>query len=70
MSDNGNILFRVKSRYIIKKIFTYITILGKARISLLNTKMHNLMNIDIEFIKKVSGKLKVAPENGRGKEYI
>ena len=70
MSDNGNILFRVKSRYIIKKIFTYITILGKARISLLNTKIHNLMNIDIEFIKKVSGKLKVAPENGRGKEYI
>ena len=70
MSDNGNILFRIKSRYIIKEIFSYLNIQTKSKISLFNNKLHDIMNIDIELIKKISGKYKIAPENGKGKEYI
>ena len=70
MSDNLNILFKIKSRYIIKKISFYLSDRKKSQISLLNNKLHDIMNIDIEFIKKVSGKYKKAPENGKGKEYI
>ena len=70
MSNNEKILFRIKSRYIIKEISFYLSDRKKAEISLLNNKLHDIMNIDIELIKKLSGKCKIAPENGKGKEYI
>ena len=34
-----------------------------------NKHYHNLMNINIEYYKKISGKIKIGGINGYGKEY-
>ena len=70
MSKNLNIIFQVKSRYIIKKIFSNLNDRRKALVTLYNQKINDILNIDLDFIKKVSGIFKEAPINGKGKEYI
>ena len=70
MSENLKIIFQVKSRYIIKKIFSLLIDRRKALITLYNQKINDILNIDLDFIKKVSGIYKEAPINGKGKEYI
>ena len=65
-----NNIFSIKSRYILKKVFSYLNDKRKSLISLFNLKLQDVINVDIELIKKVSGIYKDAPKNGKGKEYI
>ena len=59
----------VKSKNIIKKIFLYITLKKKLLLSLYNKYYNNLLGIDLELHKKMSGKIKIGSKNGFGKEY-
>ena len=67
MAQNKNTIFQVKSRNIVKKIFHQISDKKKASVALYNNKLKDILNIDLEFFKKTSGKYKIAPENGKGK---
>ena len=62
-------LFKVKSLYIIKNIFSYLT--DKQKLSLINYNKQILkkLEIDIEFFKKISGKEIIGERNGFGVEY-
>ena len=70
MSENAMIIFQVKSRYIIQRIFSILNDKRKVLVTLYNQKLNNTINIDLDLIKKVSGIYKEAPINGKGKEYI
>ena len=59
----------VKSRYIIKKILSFLDEYLKLNIIAHNKKFQRLFNIDVDYYRKESGKLKVAEANGEGKEY-
>ena len=69
MAENKSTIFQVKSRIIVKKIFHQISDKKKASVAIYNNKLKDILNIDLEFFKKTSGKYKIAPENGKGKEY-
>ena len=70
MSENEKIIFLVKSRYIIQRIFSNLKDRRKVLITLYNQKTNDILNIDLDLIKKISGIYKEAPINGKGKEYI
>jgi len=59
----------IKSRYIIKKILSFLDEYLKLNIIAHNKKFQRLFNIDVDYYRKESGKLKVAEANGEGKEY-
>ena len=67
-SHNDFILKKVKSKYIIKKIFQNIEEKKKLLLTKYN-KFQSLLGIDIELYKKISGKIKIGETNGFGKEY-
>ena len=68
---SGNLtIFDIKSRYIIKDIFSNLDERKQLELILYNKKLENILNVDIETFKKISGILKIAPKNGAGKEYI
>ena len=59
----------VKSRYIIKEILSFLDEYLKLNIIAYNTQFQRLFNIDVDYYRKVSGKLKVGGINGEGKQY-
>ena len=62
-------LRKVKSKYIIKKIFQYIEEKKKLFLTRYNKFYNNLLGIDFELYKKISRKIKIGENNGFGKEY-
>jgi len=59
----------VKSKYIIKKIFSNLNTRKKLLLTRYNKFYNNLLGIDIELYKKISRKIKIGERNGFGKEY-
>ena len=59
----------VKSKYIIQKIFLHLNDKKKIFMIRYNKYYNNLLEIDIELYKKISGKIKIGGVNGYGKEY-
>ena len=64
-----SIISSVKSRYTLKKIFSYIYENQKLSILAHNKKLQRLFNIDIDYYRKISGKILIGDINGEGKEY-
>ena len=64
-----NLKNSVKSQYIIQKIFLYLNDKQKLFMIRYNKYYNNLLEIDIEFYKKISGKIKIGGVNGYGKVY-
>ena len=64
-----NLKSSVKSKYIIQKIFLYLNDKKKIFMIRYNKYYNNLLEIDIELYKKISGKIKIGGINGYGKEY-
>ena len=62
-------LKKVKSKFIIKKIFMNINEKKKLYITRYNKYYNNLLGIDIELFKKISGKIKIGEVNGFCKIY-
>ena len=63
-----NLLEEVKL-YITKEIFSFLEENIKLNIIKYNKKYQNLFEINIEYFRKKSGKLRIIEENGIGKEY-
>ena len=64
-----SIISSVKSRYTLKKIFSYIYEKQKLSILAHNKKLQRLFNIDIDYYRNISGKKIIGDINGEGKEY-
>ena len=59
----------IKSFGIVKFIFSYLKERQKMNIILLNKKFQNKFGYSLDYYKKISGKIKIAEKNGKGKEY-
>ena len=59
----------IKSSYIIKEVFSFLSKKQKLNIIIYNKQLQNICGFDIEDYKKISGKYKIIDENGFGKEY-
>ena len=64
-----NLLNFIKSRNIIKSIFSFLEEDIKLKLTIYNIKLQYIFNIDIDYIKKKSGRIKNIEKNGHGKEY-
>ena len=58
----------VKSQYILKKIFLILSDKKKLFLTRYNRFYHELLGINIEYYKNISGKLRLMGKNGFGKE--
>ena len=64
-----NLFNFIKSRNIIKSIFSLLEDDIKLKLTIYNIKLQYIFNIDIDYIQKKSGKIKNIEINGNGKEY-
>jgi len=60
----------INSSFIIKNIFSFLSEEQILNIVLYNKLLQNLLLVDIENNKKISGKYKIGGKNGEGKEYL
>jgi len=60
----------INSSFIIKNIFSFLSEKQKLNMIMHNKLFKNLLLIDINNYKKVSGKYKIGEKNGKGKEYL
>ena len=59
----------IKSSFIIKEIFSFIDEKQMLNMIIYNKHLQNILEVDIENYKKISGKYKIGEKNGIGKEY-
>ena len=64
-----NLLKAVKSKYILVDIFERLYITKKLDIIFYNKKLQNIIGINLDDYKKISGKIFKGERNGKGKEY-
>ncbi len=70
MDKNFCDLNKVKSVYILKKLFYLLFKRKSLDVISYNKKFQNKFGINIDDYKKESRKLKIGEKNGNGKEYI
>jgi len=63
-----NLKYSVKSEYILKKIFSFLKDKEKLLLIRYNKFYQKLLEVNIKFYKKISGKIKIGEKNGYGKE--
>ena len=59
----------IKSEYIFKEIFSFLDKKALFNIITYNKKWQNILKINIEDYKKLSGKYKIGKKDGKGKVY-
>ena len=59
----------IKSSFIKQKIFSFLSEKQFLNMIKFNKELQNIYSIDIERLKKVSGKYKIGKKNGKGSEY-
>ena len=59
----------IKSSDIIKTLFSFLNEKQKLKMIIYSNKLKNILLVDIECYKKISGKFKIGEKNGKGKEY-
>ena len=60
----------IKSYFIIKKIFSFLSLRQKLNMIIYNIELQNLLSVDINDYKIISGKYRIIEKNGKGREYI
>ena len=60
----------IHSDYIIKKVFSFLNEKPKLNMIIYNKELQNILLIDIEDYKIISGKYVIGEKNGKGREYI
>ena len=60
----------IKSYFIIKKIFSFLSLRQKLNMIIYNIELQNLLSVDINDYKIISGKQRIIEKNGKGREYI
>ena len=61
---------KIKSAYIIKKVFSFLDEKTKLLLINYNKKIQKKLNIDIECFKKESQRYRIILENGKGQEFL
>ena len=59
----------IKSLYILKDIFSFLSKEQKLKIIIYNKELQNKLYINIEDYKKLRGRYREGERNGKGKEY-
>ena len=65
----GQYLSNIKSKYILKNIFSYINKKEKLKLIKYNKELQKILGVNIEDYKKESGKYRIIEKNGKGREY-
>ena len=60
----------IESSYVLEEVFSFLNARRKFNMIIYNKKIQEILHIDIEDFKKISGKYKVGKKNGKGKEYL
>ena len=60
----------IKSSYIIKAVFSFLTEKQKLNMIIYNKALQNMLLIEFGDYKRISGKFKINGKNGEGREYI
>ena len=60
----------IKSSFIIKGIFSFLYKKQRLNMITYNKSLQNMLIVDIEDYKKISGKCKIGGKNGKGSEYL
>ena len=60
----------IKSFYIIKNVFSFLSKKQKLSIIAYNKELQKMISVNFRYYKKISGKYKACGQNGEGKEYI
>ena len=60
---------KIKSLYNIKEVFSFLNKRQKLNMIIYNKQIQNIIGVNIEDYKKMSGKYKIIEKNGFGKEY-
>ena len=63
-------LLKVKSPFILKKIFSFLEESKQVNVTMYNKHFFKILGIDLEYIEIISGKYLISEQNGYGKEYI
>ena len=64
-----NIIEDIKSKYIMKKIFSLLYVNKKLELIIYNKKYQKIFKLDVNYYKQISGKYLNGERNGNGKEY-
>ena len=64
-----NIEKEIKSNYILKGVFSFLSVKQILNMIIYNKHLQKICGVDIEYLKKISGKYKIGDKNGIGKEY-
>jgi len=64
-----NLIKSVKSKFIFKKVFSYLLEFRKLTLIIYNKKIQNKLGIDLEYIKKISWRYQTVKKDGYGKVY-
>ena len=59
----------IKSKIILKKIFSILNDRNKFKLVLYNKRLHNYLGLDINDFKRYSGRYILIEKDGKGKEY-
>ena len=75
MDEFGNVKNKINIRDInssssIKNIFSFLSEKKILNMIIYNKALQNLILVNIEDYKKISGKYRIGEKNGKGKEYI
>ena len=73
-NEGNNIIYinlyrEIKSKYNIKKIFSFLDINKKLKIIVYNKKYQEFFNINIDYYKRRKGKYTIDLKNGKKREY-
>ena len=69
-NNHINSIKKIRSIYIIKKLFSNLTLKKKYYLIRYSKDIQNKLEINIQDYKKVSGRYKINGINGEGKEYL
>jgi len=64
-----NIEKSIESKFILKDIFSFLSVTKKLNIIIYNKHLQKKLDINIKDYKRISGKYKKGEKNGKGKEY-
>ena len=67
--EKVNLMKGIKSKYIMQIIFSFLQDKKKLNLISYNKKYMNILDINLEYIKKVYGKYEIIGNDGKGKEY-
>ena len=67
---NINIIRDIKSSYNLERIFSFLDKREKLNMIIYNHQLYEILGVNIQDYKSISGRYKIIEKNGKGREYI